>query len=253
MNATGWLPLLAAVAVLCATRAQGRLRWRAGEPARAPLGPSARRRVRAGWSRDLSGEQRATMAATGTAMVILWSALVVGVAVAAVEAVMALAVRALRRHRRRRRIARDQARAIPDLVDLFKLAASGGQPAAAALVTVAARAPVPVRPAVQQAGDHLAAGGSLGGAFERLASGLGPAGRELVEALADAARTGTSLVPVLDRVGATARDRRTREAEEAARRLPVTLLFPLAGCVLPAAVLLAVVPVLAASLASLAS
>jgi hypothetical protein len=44
---------------------------------------------------------------------------------------------------------------------------------------------------------------------------------------------------------------RRRRAEEDARRLPVQLLFPLVLCVLPAFGLLAVVPLLLASLQSL--
>ena len=44
---------------------------------------------------------------------------------------------------------------------------------------------------------------------------------------------------------------RRRRAEEAARRLPVQLLFPLVLCVLPAFVLLAVVPLLLAAVPQL--
>ena len=80
---------------------------------------------------------------------------------------------------------------------------------------------------------------------------LGPSGHDLVRTLADGARTGTPLLPGLRVVATTARDRRVRRAEERARQLPVSMLFPLAACVLPAALLLAVVPVLVASLASL--
>ncbi|MGI8755336.1 MAG: type II secretion system F family protein [Acidimicrobiales bacterium] len=193
------------------------------------------------------------LAPTLAFLAVVWVAVVAGTMAAGVaSAIAATAVAARRRARRRRKeAARD--RALPELIDLFRLAASAGQPVATAITTVAPRAPAPVRVAVVAARSHLSAGGSVAGAVERLAAGLGPDGRELADALADAARSGTALVAVLDRVALTARNRRTRAAEEAARRLPVTLLFPLAGCVLPAAVLLAVVPVAAASLGSLAS
>jgi tight adherence protein C len=44
---------------------------------------------------------------------------------------------------------------------------------------------------------------------------------------------------------------RRRRAEEAARRVPVKLLFPLVLCVLPAFALLTVAPLLAGALGSL--
>ncbi len=62
---------------------------------------------------------------------------------------------------------------------------------------------------------------------------------------------GDPLVPVLDRLSVEARMVRRRQAEEAARRLPVQLLFPLVLCVLPAFVLLAVVPLLLAAVPQL--
>ncbi|MFP3901955.1 MAG: hypothetical protein ACLFXM_13965, partial [Acidimicrobiia bacterium] len=79
----------------------------------------------------------------------------------------------------------------------------------------------------------------------------GPALRPLVDALAQHDRYGGALRPALERVGIEARLRRRRAADEAARRLPVTLLFPLVLTTLPAFALLTVVPLLAGSLGSM--
>ena len=73
----------------------------------------------------------------------------------------------------------------------------------------------------------------------------------LASALRGAARYGAPLGASLERVAVDARILRRRRAEEDARRLPVQLLFPLVLCVLPAFGLLAVVPLLLASLRSL--
>ncbi len=62
---------------------------------------------------------------------------------------------------------------------------------------------------------------------------------------------GSRWSPVLERLSVEARMVRRRRAEEAARRLPVQLLFPLVLCVLPAFVLLAVVPLLLAAVPQL--
>ena len=95
-------------------------------------------------------------------------------------------------------------------------------------------------------------GGSAAAALDQLRSTLGPRAGPLLDALDSAGRLGTPLAPALDAVSVAAHHQRSQAAEEAARRLPVTLLFPLAACILPAAVLLALVPVLVASLSSLA-
>ena len=75
--------------------------------------------------------------------------------------------------------------------------------------------------------------------------------RPLARALATAVEEGVPLEPALRRVAAEARDRRRRAAEEAARRVPVRLLFPLVACTLPAFVVLTVVPLLVVGLDSL--
>lgn len=150
---------------------------------------------------------------------------------------------------RRRRAERDVA--VPDLVDLFSLAASAGLPVATALPVVAERSPPAVRSAMKAASAHLTLGGSTAKALHRLRGSLGPRAEPLLDALDVAARTGTPLRPALAAVAVAAHHQRASAAEEAARRLPVTLLFPLACCILPAAVLLALAPVLVVSLGSL--
>lgn len=149
--------------------------------------------------------------------------------------------------RRRARIAE----AVPDLIDLFLIAASAGQPVASSLLVVAPRAPSVLAPSVGAAATRFGRGLPLADCLRELGDELAPEGQPLADALAQAAGAGVPLVPLLEGVAAAARDQRRRRAQEVARRLPVTMLLPLVACTLPAAILLAVVPVLVVSVGSL--
>lgn len=163
-----------------------------------------------------------------------------------------LAVPTVRRRSARRRAEAAVIDQVPDVVDLLALTTAAGLPVSVALTTIGARPGGPAGEALARAGTHIARGGSTAGALEHLAS-LGHPARPLLDALSQHDRYGTPLLPALDRVAIEARARRRRRAEEAARRLPVTLLFPLVTTTLPAFVLLTVVPLLAGSLSALGS
>src|SRR5690606_37881815 len=153
----------------------------------------------------------------------------------------------------RRAAARHEAAVVdqlPDIVDLLALTAAAGLPVPAALVAIGDRPGGPLGAACARAAAVVRRGGTTAGALAEVAA-AGPAVRPLVDALAQHVRYGTPLVPALDRVGIEARARRRRRAEEAARRLPVALLFPLVLTTFPAFVLLTVVPLLAGSFGSL--
>ena len=225
--------------------------WRGGRTARG--GPRCVGSDRLSETRRALGHLPITAGAgfAGVAVALVLAVLVLGPVGAGGSAIAATLARAtlLRRARRRRHHAVDQA--MPELIGLFVIAAAAGHPVAACVEAVGVRAPPAVRPQLEEVTRRVARGASLGDSLERLGPALGSLGPALVEALVGAHRTGTPLAPVLRRAAATARDRRVRAAEEAARRLPVTLLFPLVCCVLPAFALLAVVPLLAGSLDAL--
>ena len=162
-------------------------------------------------------------------------------------AVAAPVLAARRGHARHDAALADQ---LPDVVDLLALTAAAGLPVAAALVAVGRRPGGPLGVGLGRAGAHVRHGGSTAEALARLAA-TGGAVRPLVDALVQHDRYGTPLLPALERVGIEARAHRRRRSEEAARRLPVTLLFPLVLTTFPAFVLLTVVPLLAGSLGSL--
>jgi Flp pilus assembly protein TadB len=138
---------------------------------------------------------------------------------------------------------------LPDVVDLFRLAAGAGLSVHQSVAVVTPAVPDPVGEALREVGRQVGLGVRLGDALSAL-DVLGDAARPLASALTGAARYGAPLAVALDRVAVDARLLRRRRAEERARRLPVQLLFPLVMCVLPAFVLLAVVPLLAGSFPS---
>jgi tight adherence protein C len=95
---------------------------------------------------------------------------------------------------------------------------------------------------------------SLGLDFEHALDAVArttPRLRPLADALLATDRLGVPVGPVLARLAEEDRTALRRAAEAHARRIPVRLLFPLVFLVLPAFVLLTVVPGLAAGLGRL--
>lgn len=154
--------------------------------------------------------------------------------------------------RRRARRSRDRVLAcLPETIDLFVLAAGSGRPVPAAMAAVATRAAGPVADQLRLAVRRVELGERTADALRGLAESLGEPVGPLVAALVASDLEGTPLVPALERLAVEARLDRRRRAEEAARRVPVKLLFPLVCCTLPAFALLTVVPLLVGALGSL--
>lgn len=170
--------------------------------------------------------------------------------VATAAVVVGTAVEPLRARRRAR--AHDAAlrEQLPDLVDLFRSAVDAGLTVGQAVDAVGSRLDGPCGGALHVVRRRVALGERRAVALEALHD-LGEPIRPLVSALIASERDGAPLGVALRAVADDARLLRRRAAEEAARRLPVQLLFPLVLCILPAFGLLTVVPLLAGTLRSL--
>ena len=150
--------------------------------------------------------------------------------------------------RRRRRAGGEILAGLPEAVDLFALACSAGLSVRLALDAVAPRLAGPVGGALRRAQRQIRLGVDTAEALEALPAAAGASLRLLVRPLVDSLRYGSSLGPALERAAGTARGERRRQAELVARQVPLRLLFPLTVCVLPAFVLLTIVPTVAQSL-----
>lgn len=147
----------------------------------------------------------------------------------------------------------DVLRELPEVVDLLSVAVAGGLTVSLAVAAVAERVPGLVAAQFERCVASASLGRRLADELEQIPEHLGDASRPLIRALVAAERYGTPVVEALAQVSSDVRTERRRQAEIAARRLPVKLLFPLVACVLPAFVLLTVVPILAGSVQGLSS
>ena len=154
------------------------------------------------------------------------------------------------RRRERRRLAA-LAADLPDVVDLLVLAVGSGLTVQLAVRNVARRAPGPLGSELRRACDEATMGRRLGDALGDLPARAGDAVRPLVAALLASERYGAPLGAGLERLALEVRADRRRRAEEAARKIPVKLLFPLVTCTLPAFALLTVAPLIASAIRSL--
>lgn len=132
---------------------------------------------------------------------------------------------------------------LPITVDLLHVAVTAGHSLHTAVAAVGGIGTGPVSGALAEADRRFRHGSRLVDELDALAVGLGPSVRPLSTTLVVAASSGAPLGPTLQRLADAERRRLRRRTEERVRRLPVVLLAPLVGLVLPAFVILTIVPV----------
>jgi pilus assembly protein TadC len=164
---------------------------------------------------------------------------------------MVWAAPGMKAQRRERQRLATLAADLPDVVDLLVLAVGAGLTVQLAVRSVARRAPGPLGAELARACAEASLGRRLGDALDDLPDRAGEACRPLVAALLASERYGAPLGPGLERLAHEVRADRRRRAEEAARKIPVKLLFPLVSCTLPAFALLTVAPLIASAVRSL--
>lgn len=171
-------------------------------------------------------------------------------AAGAAGAAVVLMLPVLRARSRRRARNRSLVDEVPDVVDLTRIGIDAGLTVRLALEAVVKHGSGVLVDALALALAQADNGVRLADALEAVRA-LGDPVRPFVDALIASERYGAPALAGLDRAAADARLTRRRRGEEAARRVPVKMLFPLVLCTLPALGLLTVVPLLARSVPSL--
>ncbi len=157
-----------------------------------------------------------------------------------------------RRHwRARQRREREMSDAVVPVIDLLLIAVGSGATPRGALDLIRTTGPAVVRPTLARVLEREEAGERLDTALLRFRDELGDSFAPIVSVLLSALRDGAPISEVAGRLSIDARTARRRQAEAAARRLPVQLMFPLVLCALPAVLVGAVVPLILVSFRSL--
>lgn len=153
--------------------------------------------------------------------------------------------------RRRARREREVEASLPEAVDLLALAVGAGCNVALAVEAAGRRGTGAVADELVRVVDEVRRGRRLADALDAIPARAGEAARPLASALSGCERYGAPVVPTLERLGDEVRRQRQRRAEEAARKVPVLMVFPLVVCILPAFALLTVAPLVAGALGQL--
>jgi pilus assembly protein TadC len=197
--------------------------------------------------RDLVGLK--VLAAVAAALIGLWAGPIL------VPLLGAVAYRipdiAVARAARRRLAAAD--RELPVLLDLLAVATSAGLPAQLAFRRAVDAAEGPLADELRPVLNATDLGGRWRDELRTLSVRMDlPDLRRLVGSLARSEKLGSPLSDELARLARDVREARRASATERARAAPVKMLFPLVFLVLPAFLLLTVVPVLVTTVRSLA-
>ncbi|MDG2906959.1 MAG: type II secretion system F family protein [Acidimicrobiales bacterium] len=204
------------------------------------------RLVRRGASEDRAADRR-----VGAVCLVVLGSFVVHPVPAVVVGSLVGALPAIRRRLDGRRRDRAVLAELPWVVGLVRMGVVAGLPVGNALSEAASRGRGPVSVALGEALDRSDRGAPLAQEVEGLRPLLGEAGRPLVSALVGSLRLGAPIGPALEAAAADLRATARRRAETRARKVPVLMLFPLALCVMPAFILLSVVPMVLDALGNL--
>jgi Flp pilus assembly protein TadB len=134
---------------------------------------------------------------------------------------------------------------------LFIVAAHAGCTPLQAVVEITEAAPVSLRPVLADIGDALDEGQRFTDAVQRIPAAVGPTAQPFTDALRLADLYGLPLAPVLDQMATDVRQQRRRQADAAARQLPIRMAAPLVVCHLSSFVVMAIVPLLLGAMSSL--
>lgn len=233
-----------ALCSLAAHLAVGRWWWRS-RPRRQPGRQPGSRCAGGRWPRRGSPlATAAAVAAVGVAGVVAWGPWGVGAALAVPM------VGWVRRRRAERRRAERLEHGVAALIVLCELCLHSGVSLRRALGEVAPWLPADLRDILSSTLRRDALGAGLGAELDRAAA-LHPPLAGFARLVVSTERYGESIGPALAALAADARREQRHRLERRARRVPVQLLGPLIVGVLPAFVLLSVVPLLAVALADL--
>jgi len=154
--------------------------------------------------------------------------------------------------RRARRRQERMAASVPDLVELLVATTDAGLSPAVALQRTASLLHGPLGEELRWAVSEVELGAPWQRAIERMVTRTEvPSLRALAAAVFRSQQRGTVLGTTLRRVAEDLRRERRTRAEEAARKAPIKMLFPLVFLILPAFLLLTVGPVVLATIRSL--
>ena len=128
------------------------------------------------------------------------------------------------------------------VIDQLHVTVSSGHSLHTAIAVVAEVRAGPVASALADSHAAFARGRTMTDALGLLGA-VGPDADALQATLVAALHSGAAPGPALQRLGDQLRRRRRRQAESRVRRLPVLLLAPLVGLVLPAFLVVTIVPV----------
>ena len=139
---------------------------------------------------------------------------------------------------------------VPDFVDVISVYLRSGQPPALAFLHASNTAPGTIGVAAREVAERVHNGERFVDVLTSSRSEFGLHAQPMIDALIDTERDGLAPRELFDRLATDAHAQRRRDADMRIRALPVRLTLPLVGCILPAYVLLAVVPLLASQLSS---
>ena len=139
---------------------------------------------------------------------------------------------------------------VPEFVDVVSVYLRSGQPPALAFLHASDTAPGTIGVAAREVAERIHNGERFVDVLTSSRSEFGLHAQPMIDALIDTERDGLAPRELFDRLATDAHAQRRRDADMRIRVLPVRLTLPLVGCILPAYVLLAVVPLLASQLSS---